>query len=249
MKRQLYDLTDDGFAVFVNKIGSTLKDAEIPYNIVGGVSVQAYILDMLCRKDGQNLEGISHNPNIRLQDYIRSTDDIDIALDLKGEDREKMSWITRYFLPKLEFDALSPDEESILEYRAERRAASRPKFRVYRNDAGTEEDVIAMNISRNKPKEIHELEDGLYLPFIEQGVELKVPYSKGYGLSIHVPRVEHVFATKIAKSRAKDLMDIKNLSLLVKRSGKELNFCEIETILAGNMFEEKFEDFMEQNFS
>jgi len=234
MKRQLYDLTDEPFVVFVNKIGETLREQEVPYNIVGGVAAQAYILDMLAGKYGENVSEISGDENIRVQDFVRSTDDVDIALDLKGvkgDDSEKMKWITREFLPHLKFEEVSPDGESILRYTSERIGASRPRFRVYVNEQGGEDDVIAMNISRGQKGDLHDLHDKWYSKFIERGRDLEVPYSEGYKLRIRVPRLEHVLATKIARSRAKDLMDNKNIATLAKDVDQNLDFKEIRGIL------------------
>ena len=47
MKRQIYDLTNEAFGMFVNRVGTVLNEEKIPHYIGGGVAVQAYILSML----------------------------------------------------------------------------------------------------------------------------------------------------------------------------------------------------------
>ena len=232
MKRQLYDLTDDPFVVFVNQVGDVLRAESIPHNIVGGVASQAYILNMLTKKHGKSVEDLSRDREIRVQDYVRSTDDVDVALGLEEEtDTDKIRRITTEILPKFNFTKLSPDEESILEFRAERIGASRPRYRVYVNDKGDTEDVIAMNIGR-QPKDLHSLDPALYAEFLDQGKDITIPYSEGYTLRLRVPRLEHLFASKISQSRAKDLMDNKNLASLAKDMGVELDFAEISRTLS-----------------
>ena len=83
MKRQLYDLTDEPFVMFVDRLDEVLKGEEIRYNVVGGVASQAYILDMLSKKHDRPIDGLVRYEDVRVQDYLRSTDDVDIALDLK----------------------------------------------------------------------------------------------------------------------------------------------------------------------
>jgi hypothetical protein len=233
MKRQLYDLTDDPFVVFVNQIGHVLRAESIPHNIVGGVASQAYILNMLTKKHGKSVRDLTRDKEVRVQDYVRSTDDVDVALDLEGEtdDTDKIRRITTEILPQFNFTELSPNGESILEFRAERVGASRPRYRVYVNDQGGAEDVVAMNIGR-QPKDLHSLDPVWYAEFLDQGKEITIPYSEGYTLRLRVPRLEHLLASKISQSRAKDLMDNKNLASLAKDMGVELDFAEISRTLS-----------------
>jgi len=247
MKRQLYDLTDDPFVVFVDKVGKVLVDENISHNIVGGVASQAYILHMLSKKHGQSVEGLIRNKDVRVQDYVRSTDDVDVALDLEGEvDTDRIRRITTEILPKFEFTELSPDGESILEFRAERVGASRPRYRVYVNDKGSTEDVIAMNIGR-QPKDLHGLDPSWYGEFIDQGEEINIPYSDKFNLRLRVPRIEHLLASKISQCRAKDLMDDKNLAILAKDTGLELDFDEIDKVLAPK-YEDNFRRFLSSEY-
>lgn len=231
MKREIYNLTDEPFAVFVNKVGTVLKDNGVEHSVVGGVSVQAHMLDMLTNKYHSDVYGLVHNPSIRMQDYLRSTDDVDLSLKLNEEtDMDKIRKINSV-LPDFACEDLSPRGESIIEIKHERNGASRPTFRVYVDDKGNEQDVISMNITRNKHGGLRHLSEFWYDEIIKQSQELTIPYVSNYNLNVRVPKLEHVLSTKISASRAKDLMDIKNLVDLAKGTNKEINLDELENIL------------------
>jgi len=242
MKRRLYDLTDEPFVVFVNKIGEVLRNENIPHNIVGGVATQAYILDMLTKKYEKNISEIAYDTKIRVQDYIRSTDDVDVALDLRGEDTEKIKKINK-FLPKLIFEDISPSEESIIEFKSERVGASRPVFKVYVDEKGNQDTIIAMNISRNQKGDLYNLDDVWYEEFLNQTKLVSLPYLDNFNLTLNVPRLEHLLASKISKCRAKDLMDNKNLMILMKDKKIGLDFEEMEKILLP-LHEDNYEKFL-----
>lgn len=246
MKRELYDLTDEPFTLFVNRVGDILRKNKIEHNIVGGVSVQAYILKMLTEKYGNTICELNHNHKLRIQDYIRSTDDVDLALNLGGrDDAEKIKRINK-ISPDFACEEIAPCGESIVEIKPERVGASRPTFRVYVDDKSNEDDVIAMNISRNKG-DIHNLNEYWYDELIKDSQKLVLPYTQDYSLTINVPTMEHLLATKIAGARAKDLMDEKNLVDLARDSGIKLNFDELERILLSDN-RKKYLTFLETHY-
>ena len=247
MKRQIYDLTDQPLIMFTDRVGKILRDNDIQHNIVGGVAAQAYILKMMIDIYGKNATEIAADPSIRIQDYIRSTDDIDMALSLTGDDEEKIKLINQKVLPRLPYEGISPDQESIIEFKEERRGASRPIYRVYIDGQGSQEDVIALNISRGQLKDMHRLAPEWYNTFLEQGQELTIPYSEGYSLKLRVPKLEHVLASKIAHSRSKDLMDNRNLATLAKEAGVELDLGEMARILIPD-FEDEYSAFTFSEF-
>ncbi len=231
MKRQLYDLTDEPFAMMVNRVGTVLREEGIKHNIVGGAAVQSYILHMLTKKYNENICGLNYNPNVRIQDYIRSTDDVDLALELEEEsDTEKVKRINK-ILPKFAFEDIAPCGEYIVEVRSERIGASRPTFRIYIDGKGSQEEVVAMNVNRGKGGDIRNLEDKWYNKIIGDSQELVISYNPNYELRVVVPKLEHLLVEKIAGSRAKDLMDNKNLADLSKEVGRELDFSEMKSML------------------
>ena len=231
MKRELYDLTDDPFAMFVNRVGEVLREEGIPHNIVGGAAVQGQVLSMLVEKYGIDVYGLIADPDIRVQDYLRSTDDVDVALKLEGDDRERIRRING-ILPRFAFEDITPNGESIVEVRHGRVGASRPTYRIYIDGKGSDEKVIVMNIGRgNKNGKVRGLDTKWYDEFIDQSQRITVPYAEGFEIVMNIPRLEHLLASKIAGSRAKDLMDIKNLVDLTKSIGRGLDVDEIGKIL------------------
>ncbi len=232
MKRELYDLTDEPLTMFVNRVGEVLREEGIEHNVVGGISVQAYLLKMLTGRHNSNICDLVYNPNVRIQDYLRSTDDIDLALKLEeSTDTERIKRINS-LLPRFAIEeSISPCAESIIEIKPERIGAARPTFRVYVDERGSEEGVIAMNISRGNKGDIHNLNDSWYDELIRGSQELVVPYTSDYSLRINVPTLEHLLATKISGSRAKDLMDNKNLVDLSKEGGVNVDLDEIERLV------------------
>ncbi|MBX4196327.1 hypothetical protein KW805_01945 [Candidatus Pacearchaeota archaeon] len=231
MKRQIYDLTDEPFAVFVNRVGTVLQGEKIPFYIGGGVAVQSYVLDMLSQKYSHDILGLVHDPLLRIQDYIRSTDDVDVALQLPDTGESERIMKVTSIVPKFAFEEIPPSSDYVLEVRSARTGASRPTYRLYKDGKGSEEEVIAMNIFRSQVEGLRGLDEKWYSHFIDQSRNLKVPYSSKYELSIRVPKLEHLLAMKISNSRAKDLMDNKNLTDLLKNQLKSLDFEEMERIL------------------
>ena len=245
MKRSLYNLTDEPFAMFVNRIGRVLRDEGIEYNIVGGVAVQAYILESIT--EGTNVMNFLENPSVRIQDYFRNTDDVDVSLNFNLDDNEKMRRI-KEILPQLEFEDFSPTESSIVGIKIERIGVSKPKFRfsVY-GDNENYEEIVSMNISRNQRGDLHKLDGSLYEEFLKRHRRISIPYTKDFELEINVPSLEHLLSSKIALSRAKDVMDIRNLAKIAKDSGRQLNFDEMDKILLP-YHEDNYSKFLEWEY-
>ena len=231
MKRALYNLTDEPFLMFTNHIGEVLEQEKVKHNLVGGVAVQAYLLDMLCKKYGTDIVGLSSKTDIRVQDYVRSTDDIDIAMLLEEKEDIKRIKKINDITVKFPFEAINPDGQRIVEIKSERYGASRPTFRLYVDGKGSEEEVIALNIGRGQPGSLKHFFDAFYNVFIEGSQKLTVPYQDSYALKINVPSLEHLLATKIAGARAKDLMDYKNLTDLAKQTGTPINLGVLSGIM------------------
>jgi hypothetical protein len=216
--------------MFVDREGKVLKDEGITHNVVGGVGIQSYLLNMLTKKTGRRVTNILGDESIRVQDYIRGTDDVDVALKLEGDDMAKMRRI-KGIISRLGYEDISPCGEHIIEVKPERVGASRPTFRVYVNGEGSEEDVIAMNISRGQNGDLHRLDQLWYDKFLDGSREIVIPYCSGFDLKVNVPQLEHLLAPKIAHSRPKDLMDTQNIAELARETGVGLDFKEMERIL------------------
>jgi len=168
---------------------------------------------------------------VRVQDYVRSTDDIDLTVGFpEGERRNDANIAQQIYglYGALEGVFLSGTEDHILEYGLVRKGLKRPVFGVSVDDEVGEH--ISMNIS-NRSLDLDKLPTSYYPIFIESGERLVIPYSEGYNIAIRVPKKEHLLATKASNFRAKDAMDLKNLVTVIRASGEDIDFSEVEKIL------------------
>jgi len=244
VKRELYDLSDEEFGFFVTKVGEELDNRKIPYISVGGTAIQAYVLKGLCDYHNCTVEDLILNDNIRLQDYIRQTDDFDLSLKMPGKKRDIKQE------SKLIFEVLdsiggiyeSPSKNHILEYTLDRRGMKRPKFRVSFDERSTDEDVIAMNIGTHD-EDLSNLDSKYYDLFINKGQNIEIPYGDKFTIKTRTVKPEHLFAAKISNSRNKDIMDLLNLYDSFKTTKRKINFKEVERIL-GDSHADRFLKFM-----
>ena len=233
MKRAIYSFGDEVFTFFANRAEEELNNRSIPHIFVGGSAVQAHTLKRLTRLYNTDISTLASNEMLRIQDYIRATDDIDLALKFPKTsniqtDEINMVGTIRDFCDSLQGEYISGTEENIFKYKLNRRGITRPIFSVRVDDEDGES--IFMNVSR-KSKNLKRLSFNCYDRFIEDGSKLVIPYSEGYDLKLTVPKLEHVLATKISQFRAKDSMDISNLVEVIREAGEEINLEEIEDIL------------------
>ncbi len=229
MKRALYNLGNEEFAFLVDRIGKLLKERQISHIVVGGTAVQAHILDRLTKKHRVDIEKLTTNDVIRFQDYIRLTDDIDVAMQFLDDGQNDIEAARKIndFCDELVGTYISGTDNHIFEYTLERRGVKRPVLGIIVDNVKGED--LLLNISR-KSSDLKRLESRFYNHFVDHGVEMGLPYSNGYVVNLRVPKLEHVLATKIASFRAKDAMDIQNL-VGVLDSPKEIDTNEIERIL------------------
>lgn len=230
MKREIYSLKNEEFAFLVRRIGEVLRELQVPHTVVGGTAVQAYTLERMCRQSGLTVSQLERDRNVRLQDHLRATDDIDLALKFPdGMDDSKKANVIFTFLEMVKGDYVTPgDDAHLVEYEFERKGIQRPRLTMKIDDA--EGESIALNISRREA-DLYRLEGKFYTEFIERGRDLVVPYAPGFDVSLKVYQQEHVLATKIAQMRPKDLMDIQSLIAVVRASKGEVDFAELERVL------------------
>lgn len=229
-KRFLYDLGNEEFAFLVNRIGEKLKSTGIPYNFVGGTAVQAHILHRLTQRYNTDIKSLAENKHIRFQDYVRSTDDIDLALLFpdNAQNHTFVSDMLRKFYDGLDGVFLSHDEKHLFEYKFARRGERRPVLNVIVDDNPAED--LALNISQQS-RHLRSFGIRFYEEFISQGKDLVIPYTPDYNLKLRVCKPEHILATKISQFRAKDTMDIHNLVKVMQESGETIDTEELRKIL------------------
>ena len=247
MKRELYMLSDEELAYFVDNLHRQIEKEGMPYVLVGGTAVQVHVLKRLSNKTGKNLSELVSTEGVRLQDYIRPTDDVDLAISssvLETYGEVDFAKKVNKVLDGLERkEVISPSEEFLLGYRLIRKGVKRPRFQIYVDDKGDDKMQIALNIGRNK-KDLQNLDSKNYDFFVGGGQLLNIPFNEGFSINTRVIKPEHLIASKIAKFRAKDTMDIHNLADLMRDCGEELNLSEIKKLLLPN-YERNYERFLD----
>ena len=233
-KRELYNLGDEELLYLVHNLGKQMSKEEMPYLLVGGTAVQAHILKRLHERTGKTLSQLVEDPEIRLQDYIRSTDDIDLAIHSSVVrqlgDVEFGKRINRILDGLTNGEVISPSEEHILDYSLARRGIQRPVFQISVDSETDTNMQIAMNIGR-KPEDLHGLDEKFYDGFINEGQEVSIPYNDKFTLRTRIIKPEHLLASKIAQFRPKDTMDLHNLSDMMREGDETLDLTEIKGIL------------------
>jgi hypothetical protein len=235
MKRQIYDLTDEEFGFFANHIGRTLANRDINHLFVGGTAVQAHILSALCKKYNCTIEDLVLRDNPRLQDCIRATDDIDMIWNIPGSDEDgikRASSTIFNVLDSLEGEYLSPSNNHLLKYNLQRKGIKKPIFYVEKDGRVDRDASISLNISRDR-KDLLNLDEKYHNLFLEDAVNLAIPFSSetGYHLQLRTINPNYLLATKISNFRAKDVMDLQNLTQAFRDSGFKIDYERIKDIL------------------
>ncbi len=237
MKREIYSLANEELALLIGNLHQSLVDEKIPYIIVGGVATQAHILSRLQKKTGKTLSELCEDPSLRLQDFVRATDDVDLAIDPKIEDEigrietgKKIGGVLKKIDGK---ECIPPSQEHILRYHLARHGIKRPIFQISRDGEIDYDRAISFNIGLNR-SDLEGLDPQFYDLFIEEGQELKMPFDDNYNLVARVIRPEHLLACKTAKFRAKDTMDLHNLADIMRESGENIDLDEMKKILLPN---------------
>jgi hypothetical protein len=255
MKRAIYTIADEEFATLLERTHSAFERAKVPYMFVGGVATQAHIVNYLCR-NGKTLADYIEDPNFRIQDHLRATDDIDITLDSgkKAEERteeDKIGFGNRIFTvlddiagksekgnTSPDFTCMSPSEEHIVGISLERKGLSRPIFWLGLDQCPSSQDSVSFNFYKGPedtnekwPLEIREFERNFYHTFMQRAYTVEIPYCKNRKLAFKVKKVEDLMATKIVRGREKDYMDILSLAKHSENAGMPINYDAIKEIL------------------
>jgi len=234
MKREIYNLADEELAFLVSNLHEQMGKKGMPYILVGGTAVQAHTLSRLQRKTGKTLAELAEDPSIRLQDYVRSTDDVDLAIHSGVEGRAGRTAVGKMIFGILDElavpEVISPSEDMILGYRLVRKGMKRPVFQVVIDGETDDERRLALNIGVN-PADLENLDAKFYDEFVDAGQEVKMPYNRTFDVKTRVIKPEHLIASKVAKFRAKDTMDVHGLVDLMVEMGETPDLAEIKRLL------------------
>ena len=240
MKRELFNLADEEFMTLLERTDGAFRKSGISHIFVGGVAVQCYIARCLCEKYNTNLVELAKSGGVRIQDYLRSTDDVDLALKMNCSDEVEAGKKIYDVLDNIvgEGEFFSPSGEHIISIDLLRRGHVKPQFQVGVDGETNPDMVVAFNIYR-KPKDLsdkslREFEDRFYDYFIDRAVDLKVPYSGGRDVTLRVKNPSDLLTTKIVRGRPKDLHDASALVQCGRSHNNLINYKDIEKILCGN---------------
>lgn len=245
MKQELFNVADEEFMTLLQRTNEGFEQAGIPFMFVGGVANQTHVAKYLCDINQTNLIDLIQSKKIRVQDCLRSTDDVDIVTRLSDDEpnleRKELNARRRIFsiLDYIVGDGehFSPTEDHIVDIKLRRKAHARPVFELGVDGVMYPDKKISFNIYR-APKDLKdgnlkEFEDKFYDTFLDGSVNIALPYSSRGGITLRVKSPEHLLATKIARGRSKDISDALSLVQYSGQSGKPLQYSVVEEILCG----------------
>ena len=242
MKRELFSVADEEFLTLLDRTSFAFNRAGIPYMVVGGVSTQACVAAYLNSIHGASLKEIKEK-GIRLQDYLRATDDVDIAirLDEQGDDKEAREISARNKIFSVLDDIvgngefISPTEEHIINIGLCRKGHVRPEFKLGVDGEIYDDKVVMFNIFRG-PRDLNnthlkEFEASLYDRFLNEAINVDIKYAPNVAVSLRIKRPEHTIATKIVNGRDKDMADVISILRQSRQAGCPIVHDMVEEIL------------------
>lgn len=266
MKRPLYTIADEEFATLLERADAAFRDRGIKYMLVGGVATQAHLIDYLC-KDGKKLIDLVNDPDFRLQDHLRATDDIDITLNPRknGNEYDKVEFASKIYgvldsVVGKEGVFMSPTENHLVTISLERKGIQRPVFRLELDDNKDPEKVTSLNFYKGPEdtnerwgQEIRDFEQKFYYQFMDRAQDIRIPFCLGKDITLKVKKAEDLIATKLIRGREKDWNDILSLVNHGEAAGRPIDYKAIGEILCSVdskterthlPFVEKYEEFM-----
>ncbi len=270
MKKEIYSLADEEFVTLLDRTHRAFEKNAVPYMLVGGVAIQAHIIQYLC-KTGKTLLDLIKDPNFRMQDHLRATDDIDITLKGNGED--EIAFANRLYnvlddiVGKKEGEEegvfFSPTRNHLISIALSRKGLSRPIFRLGVDKEPDPESIVSFNLYKGAKdtnerwgQEIRDFESKFYYVFMDRAMEVEVPYCSGQEekINLRVKKPEDLIATKLIRGRPKDINDILSLANHSEEAEMPIDYDAVRDILCSNdprynkpnlAFVEKYEWFID----
>ncbi len=243
MKRELFNVADEEFITLLSKTHEGFGNAGLRYMFVGGVAVQLHVAKLLCDIHKDNLINIVRSGKIRVQDYFRSTDDVDIVIkpiekesdESKAEIKARQSIFSALDYIVKEELYISPTGDHLINIEIDKRGHVKPTFRLSVDGVGDRDKAVDFNIYR-KPKDLRnttlkEFENSFFDIFLNGSVKLDLPYSSAGDISLRIKNKEHLLATKIALGRKKDFHDALSLVEYSNMANQGIEYPVVEHIL------------------
>lgn len=244
MKRELFSVADEEFVTLLDRTNSAFNQAGIPYMAVGGVATQACGAAYLNSIYNASLTELKSR-GLRMQDYFRATDDVDIAIRLsdQGESKEarEIKARNRIFsvLDSIVGDGefISPTGDHIIDIKLCRKGHVKPEFELGVDGETNPDKIIAFSIFRG-PRDLSnthlkEFEASWYDKFLDEAVNVDLRYAPNATVKLRIKRPEHTIATKIANGRDKDIADVVSILRQSKQAGCPIVDDMVKEILCG----------------
>jgi len=215
-----FTLRDEEFAHFATRVGQHLDATGMRYAIIGNTAVQAQILNMMCRK--RELPILSLVENEKLEDYLRHTSNVDVAIrPKKGEsenDLIRRLIELRTTLAGIE-DEISPSQEHLLGYHIERDGTKRMTFKACVD--GDCSGMVGARILVGH-RDLDGFGQDFYDAMIDGAYHLKIPYSANSGvIELRAAQPKDLLLVKGVQARPKDDMDVGALARAMQLFGKD----------------------------
>ncbi len=207
MKNPQYDILDAEYCFLMDRITKVFQEKGLNPAIVGGAAVQTHVANLLTKAYNKSLEDLFIDDDIRPQDFIRRTDDIDVAVynpSLASQETMYRNSILDAVRALECKNVKSPDENDIYDIRVTRIGLKKPILLV---ESLNKVSNIKMNIA-NCPSDLYILSNDKYLDMLENSKIIELNYNAGFKPRIRLYSLSDVIATKLSHKRAKDQFDL-----------------------------------------
>jgi hypothetical protein len=236
MKRALYNVSNEEFLALLERTDQAFRGKGLEHMFVGGVATQFHIANYLCSIYGLPFRELVESDRIRIQDHLRSTDDVDIALRMDGGDIDSAKRVSSV-LNTIKGEFFSPSEEDIIAVKSYREGHVRPQFRLEVNDNSDPDKVVSFNLYRRaedlRDGNLKEFEKKYYDEFMDRASDVTLPYFSGKNITLKLKSPEDLLATKIARGRDKDIGDALSLSRHSRAANAPISDEKVRNILCG----------------
>lgn len=246
MKRPLYTIAHEEFATLLDRTHKAFNEAGIELALVGGVAVQTHVAHALTRQHSAPLLTLFHQERIRLQDHLRATDDVDIALRIpvdpfiqepRDKDmREAQKILGAVDAIKGEGVHFSPGGEHLAYINLIRRGHSRPQFLLGLDAEGTRDKIASFNLYRGPAEldnaDLKAFEAKTYGGAMDRAVVIPLSYAPGVTLPLRVKSAPDLLAVKIARGRPKDIGDALSLAHHLAAAGTPVDYLAVEDLFS-----------------
>ena len=222
MKEALYDILDGEYCFLLDRITKVFKSRDLNSAIVGGAAAQIHISNFLSKVYKKSVEDLFIDGDLRPQDHIRGTDDIDVVVynELLAQKPEIYHGHILRAIDELECTNVeSPDKNDIYDISIKRKGLKRPILLVKSLNKLSE---IKMNVP-NTPTDMFHLDQSNYVDMIKNAETIVLPYNSYFNPEIRVYSFDDVLASKIMHNRPKDHFDALVLGKDALIAGREID--------------------------